>query len=93
MLQAQGDLPAALDSYKAAQVIRERLVKTDPGNTGWQSDLSSSYSNIGGVLRAEGNLAAALDSHKAAQAIRERLVRTDPGNAGWRTISRPPIPT
>ena len=50
---------------------------------GWQSDLSFSHNNIGGVLRDQGILAAALDSHKAAQAIRERLVKPDPGSVGW----------
>ena len=28
---------AALDNYKAAHAIRERLAATDPGNTGWQT--------------------------------------------------------
>ena len=71
MLRDQGNLAAALDSYKAAQLLRERLVTIDPGNAGWQSNLSFSHNNIGSVLRAQGNLAAALDSYKAAQAIRE----------------------
>ena len=42
VLRAQGNLPAALDSYKAAHAIRERLAAADPGNAGWQSDLSIS---------------------------------------------------
>ena len=79
VLRAQGDLAAALDSYKAAQAIRERLVTIDPGNTGWQSNLSFSHTNIGSVLRDQGHLAAALDNHKTAQAIRERLVTTHSG--------------
>ena len=85
MLRAQGNLAAALDSYKAAQAIRERLAAIDPGNTGWQSNLSISQERIGDVLRAQGNLAAALDNYKAAQAIRERLAATDPGNTGWQS--------
>ena len=40
--QAQGDLPAALTSYRASHNIFERLAAADPGNAGWQRDLSVS---------------------------------------------------
>jgi hypothetical protein len=70
--RAQGNLPAALDSYKASLTIADRLAKADPGNAGWQSDLSVSHDRIGGVLRAQGNLPAALDSCQASLAIRDR---------------------
>ena len=83
MLRDQGHLPAALDNHKTARAIRERLVRTDPDNTGWQNSLAGAHSNIGDLLRAQGDLAATLDSYKAAQAIMERLVATDPGNTGW----------
>ena len=79
VLRTQGNLAAALDSYKAAQAIRERLAATDPANAGWQSNLAVSDSTWAVCFRAQGNLAAALDSYKAAQAIRERLAATDPG--------------
>ena len=52
MLRAQGDLPAALESYRASMDIAERLAEADPGNAGWQRDLSVSHDNIGDVLRA-----------------------------------------
>jgi len=35
VLVAQGDLPAALTSYRASLGIRETLAKRDPGNSGW----------------------------------------------------------
>ena len=41
--RTQGDLPAALTSYRASLAIRERLAKADPGNAGWQRDLIVSY--------------------------------------------------
>src|SRR6516225_796689 len=53
VLQAQGNLPDALNAYRDALTIRERLAKTDPGNTGWQSDLASSYNLVGSVLQAQ----------------------------------------
>ena len=40
---AQGDLAGALASYRDSLVIRERLAQSDPGNAGWQRDLSVSY--------------------------------------------------
>ena len=40
--QAQGDLAGALQSYRDSLAIRERLAKSDPGNAGWQRDLSVS---------------------------------------------------
>ena len=83
MRQAQGDLAAALTSYQAALAIAERLAKADPGNAGWQRDLSVSRDKIGDVQQAQGDLAAALTSYQAALAIAERLAKADPGNAGW----------
>ena len=83
MQVAQGNLPAALTSYQASLAITERLAKSDPGNAGWQRDLSVSHNKIGDVQVAQGNLPAALTSYQASLAIRERLAKADPGNAGW----------
>ena len=38
--RAQGNLPAALESYRATLAIGERLAKADPGNADWQRDLA-----------------------------------------------------
>jgi len=81
--QTFGDLAAALTSYQASLAIAERLAKADPGNAGWQRDLSVSHNKIGDVQEAQGDLAAALTSYQASLAIRERLAKADPGNAGW----------
>ena len=43
MQVAQGDLTAALTSYRASLAIAERLAKADPSNAGWQRDLIVSY--------------------------------------------------
>ena len=61
----------------------DRLAKADPGNAGWQRDLSVSYNKIGEVLVAQGNLPEALKSFRDSLAIRDRLAKADPGNAGW----------
>jgi tetratricopeptide (TPR) repeat protein len=82
---AQGDLAGALKSYGAGLAIRETLAAQDPGNAGWQRDLSVSHNKIGDVQVAQGDLAGALKSFGAGLAIAEKLAAQDPGNAGWQT--------
>ena len=62
---------AALSSYQAARAIAERLAKADPGNAGWQRDLSVSDNKVGNVQLAQGDLSAALTSYQTARAIAE----------------------
>src|SRR6516225_5578856 len=83
VLQAQGNLPDALNAYRDALTIRERLAKTDPGNTGWQSDLASSYNLVGSVLQAQGKLAEALKAYRDGHTIRERLAKTEVTSRSW----------
>ena len=82
MQVAQGDLAGALKSYRDSLAIRDRLAKSDPGNAGWQRDLSVSYDKVGDVQVAQGDLAGALKSYRDSLAIRDRLAKSDPGNAG-----------
>ena len=83
MQAAQGDLAGALKSYRDGLAIAERLAQSDPGNAGWQRDLSVSYEKAGNVQMAQGDLAGALKSYSGSLAIAERLAQSDPGNAGW----------
>ena len=83
VLVAQGNLPEALKSYPRRLAISDRLAKADPGNAGWQRDLSVSYDRVGDVLVAQGNLPDALKSYPRRLAISDRLAKSDPGNAGW----------
>jgi tetratricopeptide (TPR) repeat protein len=80
---AQGDLVGALKSYRDSLAIRERLAQSDPGNAGWQRDLSTAYENVGKVQMAQGDLVGALKSYRDSLAIRERLVALDPANKQW----------
>ena len=82
MQQAQGDLAAALTSYQASHAIFGHLAQADPGNAGWQRDLSSSHIKIGEVQQAQGDLPAALTSYQASHDICDRLAKADPSNAG-----------
>jgi predicted Zn-dependent protease len=83
--QVQGNLAAALTSYRASFAIMDRLAKSDPTNTGSQSALALLYSEIGDVQGAQGNLAAVLTSYQASFAIRDRLAKSNPANPGWQS--------
>jgi len=83
VLVAQGQLPDALKAFRDSLTIRESLAKADPGNAGWQRDVSVSYNKVGDVLVAQGQLPDALKAFRDSLAIRERLAKADPGNAGW----------
>jgi hypothetical protein len=61
---AQGDLAGALKSYKADLAIAERLAKADPGNAGWQRDLSVSNERLGDVFLAQSSSGARTGSHE-----------------------------
>lgn len=60
---AQGDLAGALTSYRDSLAIRDRLADADPGNAGWQRDLSVSLNKVGDVQVAQRDLAGALTSY------------------------------
>jgi tetratricopeptide (TPR) repeat protein len=78
-----GNLNQADEAYRQARAIADRLAKADPGNAGWQRDLSVSFDKVGNVLEAQGNLPEALKSYRDSLAIRDRLAKSDPGNARW----------
>jgi tetratricopeptide (TPR) repeat protein len=62
---------------------RERLAKSDPGNSGWQRDLSVAQGFVAIILDAQGNLSEALAGYQRTLEIQARLAKSDPGNAGW----------
>ena len=71
---------ALLEPVRAAM---ERLASQDPGNAGWQRDLSVSQEKVGDVRWAQGDLPGALSIYEASLTVRERLASQEPGNAGW----------
>ena len=80
---ARGDLNAALAAYGEARSEMDRLATSDPGNAGWQRDLSVSYNKVGEVQEAQGDLKAALKSYSDSLAISDSLTKSDSTNAGW----------
>jgi hypothetical protein len=81
---AQGNLPAALKSFRDGLAIRDRLAQADPGNAGWQRDLSVSYAKLADVSKRNGEAATALDMLQQGRAIMVRLTTLSPDNAVWR---------
>jgi tetratricopeptide (TPR) repeat protein len=80
---SQGVLAAASEAFWSGKGIAEKFAAADPGNAGWQRDLSVSWIKIGVVRVAQGDLAGALAAHTASHAIAEKLAAADPGNANW----------
>lgn len=69
----QGNLTDALASYQADLDIAQRLAAADPGNAGWQRDLSVSHEKIGDVLEARGDIDAAIEAHEESLVIAQSL--------------------
>lgn len=73
ILKAQGDGPAALQSYRSAMTIRQQLADSDPSNSQWQRDLSVSHIKIGDALARQGRIAEALAAYQTSLPIAKSL--------------------
>jgi eukaryotic-like serine/threonine-protein kinase len=82
-LQAQGDLVGARAKFEERLHIIQKLVRSEPSNPVWGSDLSISYYRLGDVLQAQGDLKAAKAQYQSALEILHALVKQDPGNNAW----------
>ena len=92
-LVEQGNLPAALDAFKASQAIRDRLAKADPGNAGWQRDLALSFGRVAMVEAQQGARDRATGLFRQGRDIIAGLKARSPDNAtlprGSRVVRRP----
>jgi hypothetical protein len=84
VLVAQGNLPEALKAYRDSLAIAERLARADPGNAGWQRDLSVSYAKLGVVFQKSRDKANALSALTKGQAIIARMTQVSPDNFQWK---------
>jgi tetratricopeptide (TPR) repeat protein len=81
---AQGDLAGALKSYRDGLAIAERLAQSDPGNAGWQRDLSVSYN----ICRCLTIRLATCWWRRATLPVRSRPTATaSASSSGWRNPS------
>ena len=81
VLAAQGNLPAALESFRASLAIAERLAKADAGNAGWQRDLALSHGRTAMVLAQQGSKAEAKTAFTLGHTIIMRLKQQSADNA------------
>ena len=91
VLAAQGNLPGALAAFQASLGIRERLAAQDPGNAGWQRDLSFVLTRLAEFHERQGGRSEALRLAEAGLAVAERLAALDRSNVTWQrdvTVSR-----
>jgi tetratricopeptide (TPR) repeat protein len=81
VLETQGKLQEAMDTYQRALAIVKRLADREGSNANWQRDLAVSYAHVGGVLKGQGKLPEALDAYQHGLAITQRLADHDRSNA------------
>jgi tetratricopeptide (TPR) repeat protein len=84
VLVAQGNLPEALKSFRDGLAIADRLAKSDPGNAGWQRDLSVSYAKLAYAFTKSGEESKALEALRQGRAIMVRMTSLSPDNAVWK---------
>jgi tetratricopeptide (TPR) repeat protein len=80
---AGGILAGALKSYRESLAFIERLMNSDPSNTGLQRDLATLHNKIGDVQVDQNNLRGALDSYRHSLRFIDRLTKSDPSNVRW----------
>ena len=81
---AQGDLADALHPIRRTSPSRNWLAKADPGNAGWQRDLSAAYSKLASVFSKTGPSDKAREALMAGRAILTELIARHPDWAEWK---------
>ena len=81
--QAEGDLKAASDAYRASIGFGQQAVALDPANGEWQIGLATARFYAGEALRVQGDLKAAMLEYQAYRDTAQGLVDRDPENEHW----------
>lgn len=76
----RGELEEAREQYQAALSIEEAIVKQEPENDTYQSNLARGYNLLANLLVRDKKPDQALELYKKALLIRERLFMQ---SAGW----------
>src|SRR5450631_4455035 len=82
-LVSMGFATQALERYRLALGIAERLVEQEPGRADYLRELSVSYGKIGDLQSALGQGETARQFYEKALGIAERLVEQEPGRADY----------
>jgi serine/threonine protein kinase/Flp pilus assembly protein TadD len=83
VLEAQGDLAAALESYRTSLAAFRRLATRRANDGRLQHNLSVLLGRISGVLVLQGDLDGALAAQRESLAIDRSLAEREPTNATW----------
>ncbi|MFL5103332.1 MAG: tetratricopeptide repeat protein [Xanthobacteraceae bacterium] len=86
VLLAQRNLPEALESYRAALAVRERLANSKPEHAESQSKLAAVLNKISDVLKEQGKVAEALETYRAWDHHRAARDQEDRPRLGLATI-------
>ncbi len=81
--QAEGNLKAASDAYRASIGFAQQAVARDPANGEWQIGLANARFYAGEALRVQGDLTGAMREYQAYRDIAQRLVDREPQNERW----------
>ena len=87
VLHAQGNLPAALDTFNASLAIAGRLAKADPGHAGWQRDVALSNERLGDIFEQQGKESEARQAFERALGAYDELVSRNPGDVPSQVFS------
>jgi len=80
-----GDAGAALESYRKAVAIRERL-SSKKGRAEDERALAGAYAGLGGALHLAGDHRGALEYDRKALSLRESLLAADPSSLEYRRL-------
>ncbi len=71
----QGNLSAALESYKKSVDIFQRLLSSNPNDIGVETVLATTVERAGDILRSMGNTQEAIEHYEKTRAIREKVIK------------------
>jgi len=75
-----GDSKGAMESYRKALTIQQRLMTVEPNDVGLRKELGTSYERLGGLNLFLGNPTAAMENVQNAIAIYAKLSMEQPAN-------------
>lgn len=78
-----GNLNIADGAYQAALDTIKQLAKAEPGNTEWQSNLSTQYNLIGDLYSVLGDWDAAEIAYLTAFSVSKQLAQAEPDETKW----------